>query len=186
MMHGKRSSSGLLGGAAVAILLAVGGLTACSSTDSPSELTSIGPDSGSIDGGGTSTDEPTPSQPPAVIQTEHVGQTPQQATDELVLEGFLVAYEDSAGNPVPNAVGWSVAGEQPPVGTSLPAGSTVELVVSPPPPPPPPAPAPPAAPAQPDPATSGATALCNDGTLSYSAHHQGTCSHHDGVAVWYK
>ncbi|MFF7189080.1 DUF3761 domain-containing protein [Streptomyces sp. NPDC008222] len=32
----------------------------------------------------------------------------------------------------------------------------------------------------------GATALCNDGTLSSSAHHQGTCSHHHGVAVWYK
>ena len=31
----------------------------------------------------------------------------------------------------------------------------------------------------------GATALCKDGTLSYSAHHQGTCSHHHGVAVWY-
>lgn len=33
---------------------------------------------------------------------------------------------------------------------------------------------------------NGATALCNDGTLSYSAHHRGTCSHHHGVAVWYK
>jgi uncharacterized protein DUF3761 len=32
----------------------------------------------------------------------------------------------------------------------------------------------------------GATAQCNDGTLSYSRHHQGTCSHHGGVAVWYK
>lgn len=32
----------------------------------------------------------------------------------------------------------------------------------------------------------GATALCNDGSLSYSLHHRGTCSHHDGVAVWYK
>lgn len=32
----------------------------------------------------------------------------------------------------------------------------------------------------------GATARCNDGSLSYSAHHQGTCSHHHGVAVWYK
>lgn len=31
----------------------------------------------------------------------------------------------------------------------------------------------------------GATALCNDGTLSYSAHHRGTCSHHGGVAVFY-
>lgn len=28
------------------------------------------------------------------------------------------------------------------------------------------------------------TARCADGTLSYSAHHQGTCSHHGGVAEW--
>jgi hypothetical protein len=33
---------------------------------------------------------------------------------------------------------------------------------------------------------SGATALCVDGTLSYSATHRGTCSHHGGVSVWYK
>jgi len=33
---------------------------------------------------------------------------------------------------------------------------------------------------------TGATALCRDGTLSYSQHHSGTCSNHDGVAVWYK
>jgi len=45
------------------------------------------------------------------------------------------------------------------------------------------APAP--APAQTD-NTNGATALCNDGSLSYSATHSGTCSHHGGVAVWYK
>lgn len=32
----------------------------------------------------------------------------------------------------------------------------------------------------------GATALCNDGTLSFAAHHQGACSHHHGVAVFYK
>ena len=32
----------------------------------------------------------------------------------------------------------------------------------------------------------GATAMCNDGTLSFSAHHQGTCSHHGGVAIWYR
>jgi hypothetical protein len=29
-----------------------------------------------------------------------------------------------------------------------------------------------------------ATASCRDGTLSYSQHHQGTCSHHGGVATW--
>lgn len=33
--------------------------------------------------------------------------------------------------------------------------------------------------------TNGATAMCNDGSLSYSAHHSGTCSHHGGVAIWY-
>ncbi|WP_246036104.1 DUF3761 domain-containing protein [Sinomonas susongensis] len=60
-----------------------------------------------------------------------------------------------------------------------------------------PAPAP-AAPAQPDPAPAapapapvapapaGAMAKCNDGTLSYSATHSGTCSHHGGVAIWYR
>ncbi|AFR31409.1 DUF1524 domain-containing protein [Arthrobacter sp. Rue61a] len=49
-----------------------------------------------------------------------------------------------------------------------------------------PAPAAPApAPAAPAPG-GGATALCNDGTLSYSANHRGTCSRHGGVAVWYK
>lgn len=31
---------------------------------------------------------------------------------------------------------------------------------------------------------SGATAKCNDGTYSFSQHHQGTCSHHGGVAQW--
>lgn len=30
----------------------------------------------------------------------------------------------------------------------------------------------------------GATARCRDGTLSYSRHRRGTCSHHGGVAVW--
>ncbi|MGO4586555.1 DUF1524 domain-containing protein [Arthrobacter sp. 2RAF6] len=51
----------------------------------------------------------------------------------------------------------------------------------------------PAAPAAPAPAPApvpvpggGATALCNDGTLSFSANHSGTCSHHGGVAIWYK
>jgi uncharacterized protein DUF3761 len=30
----------------------------------------------------------------------------------------------------------------------------------------------------------GATARCRDGTFSFSQHHQGTCSHHGGVAEW--
>ena len=35
-------------------------------------------------------------------------------------------------------------------------------------------------------AAGGATALCNDGTYSYAAHHQGACSRHGGVRVFYK
>lgn len=31
---------------------------------------------------------------------------------------------------------------------------------------------------------SGATAICRDGTFSFSAHRRGTCSHHGGVARW--
>ncbi len=33
---------------------------------------------------------------------------------------------------------------------------------------------------------NGATAQCNDGTYSYAAHHQGACSHHNGVRIFYK
>jgi Protein of unknown function (DUF3761) len=43
--------------------------------------------------------------------------------------------------------------------------------------------------AQPEPAPvapGGGTALCNDGTYSYAAHHQGACSGHGGVKVFYK
>ena len=31
---------------------------------------------------------------------------------------------------------------------------------------------------------AGATAVCRDGTYSFSLHHQGTCSGHGGVARW--
>lgn len=33
-------------------------------------------------------------------------------------------------------------------------------------------------------APAGATAICRDGTYSYSQHHSGTCSHHGGVQDW--
>jgi hypothetical protein len=42
------------------------------------------------------------------------------------------------------------------------------------------------APSAPPQGRHGATARCNDGTYSYAAHHQGACSHHGGVAVFYK
>lgn len=31
---------------------------------------------------------------------------------------------------------------------------------------------------------AGATALCRDGTYSFSQHRRGTCSHHGGVEKW--
>lgn len=31
---------------------------------------------------------------------------------------------------------------------------------------------------------AGATAMCADGTYSFSASHRGTCSHHGGVRKW--
>lgn len=31
---------------------------------------------------------------------------------------------------------------------------------------------------------SGASAVCGDGTYSFSQHRQGTCSHHGGVSRW--
>ena len=33
---------------------------------------------------------------------------------------------------------------------------------------------------------AGATALCRDGTYSFSQSRRGTCSHHGGVAKWLK
>ena len=32
---------------------------------------------------------------------------------------------------------------------------------------------------------TGATAICNDGTYSHSAHHSGSCSRHKGVKQFY-
>lgn len=50
---------------------------------------------------------------------------------------------------------------------------------------PPPKPKPTTTPAPQTTNPSGATALCRDGTLSYSQNRRGTCSHHGGVSVWY-
>jgi hypothetical protein len=74
--------------------------------------------------------------------------------------------------------------------------SANETTATPPPPPPPASapkntPPPPSAPkAAPKSsaagAPEGATAKCKDGTYSYAKGHSGACSHHGGVAEWYK
>jgi hypothetical protein len=54
---------------------------------------------------------------------------------------------------------------------------------------PPPPPAPTSAQSSPPPAQTpgnGPTALCRDGSYSYAANHSGACSHHGGVAQFYK
>jgi hypothetical protein len=80
--------------------------------------------------------------------------------------------------------------------TTTTTSTSTTTTTAPPPPPPTQAPvtAPPeTAPPQTEPPQTeppapggGATALCNDGTLSYAANHQGACSHHGGVAQFYK
>jgi hypothetical protein len=42
----------------------------------------------------------------------------------------------------------------------------------------------PAAPSKRAPVSGQPTARCKDGSMSYSLHHSGTCSHHGGVAQW--
>ena len=129
-----------------------------------------------------------------VVTANHVGETSDQAIAALTQQGLQVTFVDTAGQALSSQQGWSVVGQNPPAGASLRAGSSVQLILSPPPPPAPPTDSgsdsgsgsgsgsgsEQAVPA------GGPTAKCVDGTLSYSAHHQGTCSHHGGVAVWYK
>ncbi len=124
---------------------------------------------------------PTPTPPPPVPDVS--AQAPASAQAALTANGYVVVVVDSSGASVADPTGYTYVSESPTAGTPLAPGSTVTLTVAAPPPPPPvvvaPAPAP--APA----AGGGASALCRDGTLSYSAHRSGTCSHHGGVAQWY-
>ncbi|WP_231947150.1 DUF3761 domain-containing protein [Leifsonia sp. 21MFCrub1.1] len=193
-MSKKKSSAGFVA-AAFVLLLTVGGISSCvqsvsqagQQNDSYSASIDDSGDTGYSADDSTETPStaanPTADSLPPVTQADHVGETSEKASAEVTAQGLLVAFADTAGNILPSEIGWSVVGEEPLVGSTLPAGSTVRLIISPPPPPPAPAPAPAQAPA---PAPGGATALCNDGTLSFSAHHQGTCSHHGGVREWYR
>jgi hypothetical protein len=163
-----------------ALVLALGGLAACSGTVSAADAAhhaSISTNAVKP----TRSPTPTPTPTPSIVPTDHTGEQAAQTLLELQAQGLVVVFVDASGVTVPDATGWSVASTDPAPGTPLFSGATVRVTVTPPPPPPPPAPAP-----APAPAGNGATALCNDGTVSYSATHQGTCSHHGGVSVWYR
>jgi len=95
---------------------------------------------------------------------------------ENELRRLVCASQESlADAQVEIATNWVQAykrhfGAPPPVPTPPPPTTTTQ------PPPPPPTTTP----------GNGATALCRDGTYSYSKTHSGTCSGHGGVAVWYR
>jgi len=191
MARGTKPRRGVVAGVVV-LLLAVGGLSACTealssdtpATDSSDVSSPAGDGAADATDDGAASPEATPSPTsPTIVEADYSGRVSDQAAAELIQEGMRVTFADASGNVLPSAPGWSVIGETPPAGTALTAGSSVQLILSPPAPPPAPAPAPAPAPEAP---ASGATAKCNDGTLSYSAHHQGTCSHHGGVAEWYR
>ena len=137
----------------------------------------------------TPTATPTPTPAPVLV-TAVTSQSPSDAQNALTASGFQVAISTSDGRAAPSDwTGWTITGETPAAGAAVPPGSTITLVATPPAPPPPPPPAPAPAPVQQAPAApdhpAGATALCRDGTFSYSAHHQGSCSYHGGVAQFF-
>jgi hypothetical protein len=78
----------------------------------------------------------------------------------------------------------AIAADWTTAGTTVTTTTTTTTTTLPPPPPPPPttaAPAPPPAPAPAPGPPTGATAICNDGSYSFSQHRRGTCSSHGGV-----
>ena len=132
---------------------------------------------------------PTPSPTPTPVTHLVQDLSTMSGTDAaatLRAENITTLIKSTDGSTISDTTGWSFQGQDVPAGSALAEGSTVTLTFAPP-PPPPPAPAPVVAP--PAPAVDdhgGATAQCNDGSLSFAAHHQGACSHHGGVAVFYK
>jgi hypothetical protein len=130
---------------------------------------------------------PTPTPTPTPVAIDNVaGKSPSDAQSALEADGFIVSFVDSNGATVSDPSGWKVTREAPTAGTGETPGSVVTLTVQKPAPPKPKPKPKPVYHAPPAPSHGGATALCRDGTLSYSAHHRGTCSHHGGVRTWYR
>jgi hypothetical protein len=84
--------------------------------------------------------------------------------------------KESSSVRAPKPARTSKTAPAPPVTTSAPAAPPVTT-------------APATKPATTAPAAgtpANATAKCKDGTFSYAKQHSGACSHHGGVAEWYK
>lgn len=98
------------------------------------------------------------------------------ATGPWVLDrdhGWLEIHPVSSFGPVAASAPTAIAAPTPP-----PVAPAIAVAPAPPPPPPPAA----------DPYAAlraqGVSAICVDGTYSYSQQRSGTCSHHGGVQVW--
>ena len=109
--------------------------------------------------------------------SQGVAQAPQSTSTPAVTQ--------SAASPSVVAQSPSPSPSRPASATPLPSPSAAATQAPAPAPVPPPAPAP--APVQ-DPyaaaTAAGASAVCADGTWSYSKTRSGTCSHHGGVHWW--
>lgn len=161
--------------------LALSSMAGCSTAEPPTQDSQHGL-LGADDAAVTTTPEPAPPVTHPVGDLSALSGADANAL--LTSEHFVVVEKAADGSIVTDTTGWAFQSQYPAAGTQLAEGSTVTLTFAPPPPPPPP-PAPAPAPAPVVAPGGGATAQCVDGSLSYSAHRQGTCSHHGGVAVWY-
>ncbi|MFK4299551.1 hypothetical protein ABH924_004735 [Arthrobacter sp. GAS37] len=161
IMVSSRSIQRALVGAAVALALAACGAPASQVRNVPSETSVVTSTASPTAITTPTTSAPSPSPTAAVTTPVAVAPPPVQVPAPVA--------------PVPAAPAQPAPVEPAPAVPAQPAPAA----------PVDPAPAPAAAAPAPAPG-GGATALCVDGTYSFSANHQGTCSHHKGVAVWYK
>jgi hypothetical protein len=159
-----------------AALISLVGCSAIGATEQSDQLSAVSvPSEAPLE-----TPSPTPTPITHVVQ-DLSSLSGADAASALASAHITVALKSTNGSPITDTVGWSFQGLDVAVGTTLPDGSIVTLTFA----PPPPAPivAPPAPVADPN---GGATARCKDGSLSFAAHHQGACSRHGGVAIFYK
>jgi len=95
-----------------------------------------------------------------------IGKDLETARLDVTFRGFKVKVERRETRSMPAG---RVLNTRPRPGTHLWPKDTVTLIV---------------AEAPPPPLLPAVTAICNDGTYSYSQHAQGTCSWHGGVRQW--
>jgi len=121
------------------------------------------------------------------LSTRNQASSPRASAPPPVAESTPVPASMPTATPLPSPTP-TAAPTPTSTATPTPTPTATPTAVPPPPAqaPPPPAPPPPAPAADPYPAATaaGATAVCADGTWSFSAHRSGTCSGHGGVHWW--